>query len=71
MTPARDRPPPEELWDIICNDTVLPINMTLAAVRQYVWRQSSEVVLYFRRKRPAGAQKEDLRPAGAINTVSA
>ena len=45
--------------------------MTLAAVRQYVWRQSSEVVLYFRRKRPAGAQKEDQRPAGAINTVSA
>ena len=45
------RPLPEDLWDIICNDTVLPINMTLAAVRQYVWRQSGEVVLYYRRRR--------------------
>ncbi len=48
-------PPPEDLWDILCNDTVLPNNMTLAAVRQYVWRQASEVVLYYRLRRPGGA----------------
>jgi hypothetical protein len=73
VSPAHDRPPPEELWDIICNDTVLPINMTLAAVRQYVWRQSSEVVLYYRRKR-SGTQKEVQRTVGttpSIATVSA
>ncbi|KAI9457236.1 WD40 repeat-like protein [Lactarius psammicola] len=51
--------PAEDLWEIVCNDTVLPINMTLAAVRQYVWRQSGEVVLYYRRRRT----KEDQRPA--------
>ncbi|KAH9172516.1 hypothetical protein EDB89DRAFT_2229318 [Lactarius sanguifluus] len=54
------RPPPEDLWEIVCNDTVLPINMTLAAVRQYVWRQSGEVVLYYRRRRPS-AHREDQR----------
>ena len=42
---------PDDLWEISCNDTVLPPNMTLAVVRQYVWRQSGEVVLYYRRKR--------------------
>lgn len=56
------RLPPEDLWEIICNDTVLPINMTLAAVRQYVWRQAGDVVLYYRRRRPS-AHREDRRPA--------
>jgi WD repeat-containing protein 48 len=45
--------PPDDLWEIVCNDTVLPPNMTLAVVRQHVWRQSGEVVLHYRRKRPA------------------
>jgi hypothetical protein len=44
---------PDELWEIVCNETVLPHNMTLAVVRQHVWRQSGEVVLHYRRKRPA------------------
>ncbi|KAH9987605.1 hypothetical protein BJV74DRAFT_841112 [Russula compacta] len=43
----------DDLWEIVCNDTVLPPNMTLAVVRQYVWRQSGEVVLHYRRKRSA------------------
>ncbi|KAI9438924.1 WD40 repeat-like protein [Lactarius indigo] len=55
-------PPPEDIWEIVCIDTVLPINMTLAAVRQYVWRQSGEVVLYYRRRR-SSAHKEEQRPA--------
>jgi len=46
---------PDDLWEISCNDTVLPPNMTLAVVRQYVWRQSGEVVLHYRRKRSAAA----------------
>jgi WD repeat-containing protein 48 len=29
--------------------------MTLAVVRQYVWRQSGEVVLHYRRRRSAAA----------------
>jgi WD repeat-containing protein 48 len=49
---------PDDLWEISCNDTVLPPNMTLAVVRQYVWRQSGEVVLYYRRKRQATHGKD-------------
>jgi WD repeat-containing protein 48 len=48
----------DDLWEISCNDTVLPPNMTLAVVRQYVWRQSGEVVLYYRRKRQATHRKD-------------
>ena len=45
------RPRPEEQYEILCNDVVLPLDMTLAAVRQYVWRrQSAEVVMHYRRK---------------------
>lgn len=49
-----DRPRAEELFEILCNDVVLPLDMTLAAVRQYVWRQSSELVMHYRRKMSAG-----------------
>ena len=42
---------PDDLWEISCNDTLLPPNVTLAVVRKYVWRQSGEVVLHYLRKR--------------------
>ena len=38
----------EETYEILCNDTVLSLNMTLAAVRQYFWRQSSELTMHYR-----------------------
>ncbi|RDX42109.1 hypothetical protein OH76DRAFT_144992 [Lentinus brumalis] len=45
------RPRADEQYEILCNDTVLPLDMTLAAVRQYVWRrQSAELVMHYRRK---------------------
>ena len=44
------RKPAEETYEILCNDTVLSLDMTLAAVRQFVWRQSGELVMYYRRK---------------------
>ena len=47
---------PEDLYEILCNDTVLPLDMTLAAVRQYVWRQVGELVMYYRRKVPAAVE---------------
>jgi len=56
--PTRPHPPPrpEDVWEIVCNDTVLPPNVTLAVVRQYIWRQSGEVVLHYRCKwTPAAA----------------
>lgn len=42
---------PEDQYEILCNDVVLPLDMTLAAVRQFVWRQSAELVMHYRRKR--------------------
>ena len=41
----------EDLYEILCNDTLLPYEMTLAAVRQFVWRQGTELVMHYRRKR--------------------
>lgn len=39
-------------FEILCNDVLLPNNMTLAAVRHYVWRQAGELVMQYRRKTP-------------------
>lgn len=44
------RPKPEDLYEILCNDAILPLDMTLAAVRQFVWRSSAELVMYYRKK---------------------
>ena len=43
-------PKAEDLYQILCNDVVLPLDMTLAAVRQFIWRQSTELIMYYRRK---------------------
>ncbi|KAF5357720.1 hypothetical protein D9758_007423 [Tetrapyrgos nigripes] len=53
------RPKAEDLYEILCNDIVLPLDMTLAAVRQYVWRQSSELTMYYRAKPPSKPIKTD------------
>ena len=50
---ARDneaRARPEDQFEILCHEVVLPLDMTLAAVRQFVWRQSSELTMHYRRK---------------------
>ena len=44
------QPKADEVYEILCSEAVLPVEMTLAAVRQYVWRQSPELVMYYRRK---------------------
>lgn len=43
-------PKAEDLYQIMCNDVVLPLDMTLAAVRQFIWRQSAELIMYYRRR---------------------
>lgn len=50
---SESRPRPEDQFEIVCNDTVLSMDMTLASVRQYVWRQSSELVMHYRKKKHA------------------
>ena len=47
-------PKAEDLYQIMCNDVVLPLDMTLAAVKQFIWRQSTEVIMYYRRRVPSG-----------------
>ena len=48
------RPRAEDVYEILCNDMVLPLNMTLAAVRQFVWRSSGELTMQYRRKEVKG-----------------
>ena len=36
------------------DDHVLPLDMTLATVRQYLWHQSGELVMHYRRKTLVG-----------------
>ncbi|KAF8136388.1 hypothetical protein EV363DRAFT_1428786 [Boletus edulis] len=45
----------EETYEILCNDTVLSLDMILAAVRQYFWRQSSELTMYYRLRSHQGS----------------
>ena len=40
----------EETYEVLCNNVVLPLDMTLAQVRQYVWRQAAELVIYYRKR---------------------
>ncbi|KAG8685410.1 hypothetical protein FRC09_014761 [Ceratobasidium sp. 395] len=42
----------EREYEILCNEQVLNIGTTLAAVRQYVWRNSGELVMHYRVKEP-------------------
>ncbi|KAJ7066614.1 hypothetical protein C8F01DRAFT_1123933 [Mycena amicta] len=53
--PPRARP--EDLYEILCNDLVLPLDMSIAAVRQYVWRQSAELTMHYRRQRPRSTSR--------------
>ncbi|KIM37415.1 hypothetical protein M413DRAFT_274108 [Hebeloma cylindrosporum] len=53
--PTKARVRAEDEYEILCNETLLPLGMTLAVVRQYVWRQSAELVMHYRRKRTASS----------------
>ena len=60
----RSNPPlprAEDVYEILCNHQVLPLDMTLAAVRQFVWRQAGELVMYYRRKRRTEPQADPAR----------
>ncbi|KAI0357265.1 hypothetical protein OH77DRAFT_1519667 [Trametes cingulata] len=59
------KPRAEDQYEILCNDMVLPLDMTLAAVRQFVWRQSAELVMHYRRKQPSAGHAASL-PTAAV-----
>jgi WD repeat-containing protein 48 len=48
---AQHRMRAEDEYEILCNDTLLPLGMSLAAVRQFVWKSSAELVMHYRKKR--------------------
>ncbi|KAJ6591528.1 hypothetical protein DFH09DRAFT_1306267 [Mycena vulgaris] len=52
------RPRAEDLYEILCNDVVLPLDMSIGAVRQYVWRQSAELTMCYRRNREMSAYRK-------------
>ncbi|KAJ7433266.1 hypothetical protein FB451DRAFT_1196320 [Mycena latifolia] len=47
----------EDVYEILCNDVVLPLDMSIGAVRQYVWRQSGELTTCYRRNRDMTAYR--------------
>lgn len=39
---------PEEYLDLYCNEQLLPIDMTLATLRAYIWKGGNDVVLHYK-----------------------
>lgn len=50
--PRANRPRAEDEYEILCNESLLPLGMSLAAIRQFIWKQGTELVLHYRRKQP-------------------
>ncbi|KIY47740.1 WD40 repeat-like protein, partial [Fistulina hepatica ATCC 64428] len=44
----KSKPRAEDLYEVLCNDVVLPLDMTLIQVRHYVWKQAAELVIHYR-----------------------
>jgi WD repeat-containing protein 48 len=51
-------PRAEDVYEILCNDVVMPLGMSLAAIRQYVWKQAAELVMHYRRISPSRIPQE-------------
>ncbi|CAE6451253.1 unnamed protein product [Rhizoctonia solani] len=43
-------PEEDREYEVLCNEQVLSVGMTLAAVRQYVWRNAGELIMHYRVK---------------------
>jgi hypothetical protein len=41
---------PEDLYELLCNDVVIPNSMTLAAVKHFRWKSGGELVMEYRKK---------------------
>lgn len=63
----------EEYLELYCNEQLLPINMTLATLRAYIWKGGNDVVLYYKAngkkeiplpppEQPAAPEEEDPVP---------
>lgn len=54
---------PEDLYELMCHDMLLPNEITLAAVKKFKWKGGGELVMEYRRKKtqapaPAPAQAQ-------------
>ncbi|CAN8104053.1 unnamed protein product [Discula destructiva] len=56
---------PEEYLELYCNDQQLPIDMTLATLRAYIWKNANDVVLHYK----ANGKKE-IKPAPEVVEVA-
>jgi WD repeat-containing protein 48 len=42
---------PHEMIEILCNDVVLPVDVTLAQCQRFYWRAGGDIKLEYRSKR--------------------
>ncbi|TGZ83715.1 WD40 repeat-like protein [Ascodesmis nigricans] len=54
---------PEDWLELLCHDQLVPLTMTLATIRSYMWKNNGDVTLSFRRKIVKGEVKS--RPVSA------
>jgi len=50
---------PAEYIEVTCQDKVVPLNMTLATMKQFMWKISGDLVLYYRAKPGAWSALEE------------
>ncbi|KAF9466659.1 hypothetical protein BDZ94DRAFT_1186716 [Collybia nuda] len=53
----------EDEYEILCNEVLLPLSMSLAAVRQYVWKQGVELTMHYRRISPKANAHQEPSPS--------
>lgn len=50
---------PEEIIELVCNGMVLPVKMTLGAVRAFVFRGGGDIVIGYRLRKVEEYEDED------------
>lgn len=63
--------PAEDQVEIVCNDTLVPANMTLAQARRYLFKQSGDLKLEYRRAKPGLAPAQTAPTTQAVPSTSA
>lgn len=51
---------PEDEVEILCNEQVVPLNITLAACAKYSYGKSGDIMLYYRRRRTVSPRLVDI-----------
>ena len=51
---------PEDEVEILCNEQIVPLNITLAACAKYSYGKSGDIMLYYRRRRVVSPRLVDI-----------